>query len=538
MSSIRQFAIVAVVLILSLAPESLAQPYTIPVGNSAPDISGIDPSLAVFGGTSKWGDYDKDGFLDFVLTGRMVDNTIGFEPLVGAIFKGIPPAVGGATISYIQYSVVDALWLSDVEWGDYDNDGDLDLVMIGSATAEKPYSGVAFVYRNEETAVAIPNFTQFNLPINGVYSGSVDWGDYDNDGDLDLLITGVTSPGENHTELLRNDGNDTFTPVASGLPDVGFGDARFADVDNDADLDIVLTGALSSDVLVADVFQNSEGAFTSTSSPIEPALFGKIDFADYDEDGDNDMLISGGSPSPLVFEASTRIYNNDASGNFLPSGHDLVDLYGGDAGFVDYDNDGDIDVYETGSEHPFTTGTTIMNASINNGSSFVRTNLLTSGLGAAPFPGSKSGTISFGDYDGDTDLDIMLTGIVADSIFLATYNNLGGFNTRPQEPANLTTTVSGADVTFSWSAPVDGQTNSASLTYNIRIGTAPVLGDVVAPPSYFNRGNLAIPASGDITSTEWIIRGLPPGTYYWSVQSVDWGFYGSTFPSEQQVIVP
>ena len=523
---------------VSAALPCIAQPYTIPLGNAAPDVTGIDPTIAVYQGTSKWGDYDKDGFIDFILTGRTVDNNLGFEPLLGALFKGISPTSGGASISYIQYSIIEAVWLSDAEWGDFDNDGDLDFALIGSNTVERPYSGIAKVYRNEGVSVGIPSFTPIDLPVPGVYSGSVEWGDVDNDGDLDLLLTGVSAPGVHHTSLIRND-NSTFFEVVADLPDIGFGDARFVDIDGDADLDIALTGALGNNISTAGVFRNGGNlTFSLIPNTLTPVLFGSVDAADYDEDGDQDILIAGGEVGPLLMVGSSSIYDNDGTGTLTVAPRTLVSLYNGEAGFVDYDNDGDTDIYTTGSQHPFTQGTTVMNASVNDGAAFVRTNLLTSGLGAAPFPGVKTSTIAFGDYDRDADLDIMLTGITNDSLFMAIYGNLGPFNTRPREPDSLASIVNGTTVDLSWSAPVDGQTASVSMTYNVRIGSAPGASDIVSPPATLSTGNLAIPRNASITTAGWTISNLSSGTYYWSVQAVDAGFLGSRFATEQQFVIP
>ena len=528
----------AFVCTLVSAQPVLSQPYAIPVANSAPDIAGIDPTIAVFQGTTKWGDYNKDGFIDFLLTGRTVENNLGFEPLVGAIFRGNPPTNTTAAISYTQFSIIQPTWLSDAEWGDYDNDGDLDLVLIGSNTVENPLSGVAELYRNEGVGSGIPSFTSFDLPVPGLYSGSAEWGDYDNDGDLDILLSGVSSPGAHHTELLNNN-NGVFTSVANNFAEIGFGDARFADVDNDFDLDVVLVGALSNNVSVSAVYRNDGGdSFVELPTQIEPTLFGNVDFADYDEDGDIDILVAGGKLGSLVMEGSTTVYNNDGSGVFSAANLDLVSLYYGEAGFVDYDTDGDVDIFTTGSQHPFTRGTTVMNASENDGASFVRTNLLTSGLGAAPFPGTKMGTMSFGDYDNDADLDIFLTGVVDDVIFMAIYGNLGAFNTRPREPEDLQTTVNGNEVDFSWTGPVDGQTETLSLSYALRIGSQPGGGDIVSPASSFGTGRVLIPKLGQITTPGWKIFNLNSGTYYWSVQAIDAGFVGSLFAPEQQFVIP
>jgi hypothetical protein len=77
----------------------------------------------------------------------------------------------------------------DVAWGDYDNDGDLDLYISGSDTGlYDKYIGVSKIYRNDNG-----EFADIGVDILGVHIGALaDWGDYDNDGDLDILIGGFS----------------------------------------------------------------------------------------------------------------------------------------------------------------------------------------------------------------------------------------------------------------------------------------------------------------------------------------------------------
>jgi len=105
------------------------------------------------------------------------------------------------TLSSIDLTGV---YQSSVAWGDYDNDGDLDILLTGKAGSNNP---VAKVYRNDSGT-----FTDIGASLTGVYGGSAAWGDYDNDGDLDILLTGM-----NVCKVYRND-SGTFTDVGA-FPD-------------------------------------------------------------------------------------------------------------------------------------------------------------------------------------------------------------------------------------------------------------------------------------------------------------------------------
>ena len=80
-------------------------------------------------------------------------------------------------------------------WGDYDNDGDLDILLTGSNGGK-----ISKVYRNDSGS-----FADINANLTGVNYGSVAWGDYDNDGDLDILLTGDDTDDNHITKVYRND---------------------------------------------------------------------------------------------------------------------------------------------------------------------------------------------------------------------------------------------------------------------------------------------------------------------------------------------
>lgn len=78
--------------------------------------------------------------------------------------------------------------------------------------------------------------------LQGVSYGDLAWGDYYNDGDLDILLSGLTSNNITRiSKIYRNDGSDTFTETVS-LTGIWHGSVTWWDYDNDDDLDILLTG--------------------------------------------------------------------------------------------------------------------------------------------------------------------------------------------------------------------------------------------------------------------------------------------------------
>jgi len=113
--------------------------------------------------------------------------------------------------------------------GDYDNDGNLDL-LVGSRV---------FHNNGNNTFTELPG-----LSLPPVMYGTAVWGDYNNDGKPDILLTGYSGSYSPFTKVYKNNGDNTFTEdPACSLTGVGFSSAAWGDYDNDGDLDIILTGS-------------------------------------------------------------------------------------------------------------------------------------------------------------------------------------------------------------------------------------------------------------------------------------------------------
>jgi len=119
------------------------------------------------------------------------------------------------------------------------------------------------------------------------------------------------------------------------------------------------------------------------------------------------------------------------------------------------------------------------------------------------------------------------------------HNTSANTNTPPSAPSNLAVSFSGTNVDLSWDAGNDAQTPTPGLTYNLRVGTTPGGSQIVASQSGSN-GRRRITAMGNTQLSRTAhLHGLTPGaTYYWSVQTVDSAFAGSSFASEGGFTVP
>jgi hypothetical protein len=297
---------------------------------------------------------------------------------------------------------------SSVAWGDYDNDGDLDIVLSGWADGSR----VSKVYRNDAGA-----FADISAGLIGLTEGSLDWGDYDNDGDLDILLTGhsVIAP---MSQVYRNDGGGAFSDISAGLTGVFGSSAAWGDCDNDGDLDILLTGTSGlypSYAPLSKVYRNdTPSGFTDIGAALTAVRSSAAAWGDYDNDGDLDILLAGLATDGRV----SKVYRNDGVSGFSDIGAGLTGVSSGSVAWGDVDHDGDLDILLTGH-----TGVSEVSQVYRNDGSGVFTD-----IGAA-LAGVAYGSGAWGDCDNDGDLDIVLTGLMGSTRVSKVYRNdgLGAF---------------------------------------------------------------------------------------------------------------
>ena len=450
-------------------------------------------------GSTAFGDYDNDGDLDLVVTGS------GTSRLYKNDGSGIYTEDTGSSLPEI--------YQTSVAFGDYDNDGDLDILIAGKLATTIPLTKL---YKNNGSGIFTEDTGSY---LSGVYKGSVVFGDYDNDGDLDILISGQDSLAylvSKTSKLYQNDGSGIFTQdTRSSLRGVWNSSTAFADYDNDGDLDILIAGMDTANVSISTLYNNDgSGVFTEdTGSSLEGVDVGSTAFGDYDNDGDLDLLITGGSAQSL---RSSKLYKNNGSGIFTEDiGSSLEQVFKGSTTFGDYDNDGDLDILITG----FASFSYISKLYKNDGSG-IFTEDITSSLA-----GVYKSCAAFGDYDNDGDLDILIIGDRG-GLYAKLYQN-GGTETNalPTPPTTLNSDFVNNKLVLSWNEAADDNTPSGCLTYNIRVGTTSGGNDVYSgvTPAVFGRIGLVNFDSLNVAN----------GIYYWSVQAVDYGLAKSVWSSEQ-----
>jgi pimeloyl-ACP methyl ester carboxylesterase len=292
------------------------------------------PSFRLFQVCSvDWGDYDNDGDLDIVVAGYSAQ--FGYKSIV---YKN----TGNDSFTEIDAGLY-PLAYGAVKWGDYDNNGDLDIVLTGNGTGMYP---ITRIYKNDSEDI----FTLISSPnVTNVSGSSCDWGDYDNDKDLDLLISGRVSGSEIVTFIHRNDGGGNFTIMdAIDLTGGWIGSVEWGDYDSNGDLDILVTGSNTSGSPQTRIYRNNG---SDVFQDITPALLPQLtdsdtDCGDFDNDGDLDFILSGWNGSSEI----TRLFRNEGNNNFtVVSNVPFIDLRYSSLDWGDFDNDGDLDLLINGS---------------------------------------------------------------------------------------------------------------------------------------------------------------------------------------------
>src|SRR5262245_20848244 len=337
--------------------------------------------------SNAWGDYDNDGDLDLAVS-------LGTgEVRLYRNDRGVLVSVGAA----LGMPQAGSHELRGLSWGDYDGDGFVDL--LGGST---PTDKLTVVLHNEAGKRFVDVAAAIGLTIPGRSARQTNWVDYDNDGDLDVY----SSDRSGDNTLFRNDGG-RFTHVFVGVgptdprPTVG---ACWFDMDDDGDLDLFLANQSGA----ADAMWRNDGsAFVDVApklgmtGPPRTKDEGGVGCAigDYDNDGDLDIFVSN--------YGHNQLYRNNHNGTFTDVAKELgvgVENHAVGADWGDYDNDGDLDlsvisyVGAPGEQQP-------LNALFRNDGAKGFTNVLTK----ESLLNRGDHAVQMVDFDNDGGLDLSLT---------------------------------------------------------------------------------------------------------------------------------
>ncbi len=254
-------------------------------------------------------------------------------------------------------------------------------------------------------------FTNSNITLPFTLNGVMAVGDYDNDGRLDLAITGISEAGLYQTSIYHNDGGGNFSLAYTNVSGANQSTLVWVDLDNDGRLDLVVSGTAGDLAGLTQIWRNTGSGFVQVPTSLPGTFNSAMAVGDFDNDGLPDLLIGGGT--------STTLFRNLGHFGFTTNGTPtLPGAQNGDAQFADFDNDGWPDV-ALGylSSIAITTNNSYVAGIFGNqgGTNFNLTSLV---------PNAAEGRMGVADFNNDGRLDI---GMVGQSPFLATFlANTGG----------------------------------------------------------------------------------------------------------------
>jgi len=253
-------------------------------------------------GYYSWVDYDNDGWLDVFDAMAWSDAGVPTNALFHASGSGSFTSVATGILVTDRFVGVE-----DAAWGDYDGDGDQDLLVTDPhAWWNNPSAYPNHFYRNDGGGV-FTRITNNAIALDRTSSLVPAWADYDNDGKLDVFITSYSDT----SRLFHNDGNGQFTRILMG-PGVDTAQPAWGDFDNDGDLDLYI--ARGQGTATANLFYRNNGdgtfsAITNGSPANDVARSGSCIWGDYDNDGFLDLFVANNRGEPDC------LYHNNGNGN-------------------------------------------------------------------------------------------------------------------------------------------------------------------------------------------------------------------------------
>ncbi len=248
--------------------------------------------LIGYGGAINWLDYNRDGKLDVMFGNN------GMPPRYSYFFRN--DNLLSFTNVALQIGINDSASTLTIASADYDNDGDIDIFCGTQSYPTSLYTSVLFKNNGDGTFTEVTGASGITTNF---YTWGAEWGDYNNDGWMDLFLASTTG----YYQLYKNNGNGTFTDVSIQMGVNGTGlcySCAWLDYDNDGDLDIYLARGQN----IQDMMYRNDGTtFTEVATQVGITdLYHSscVTAGDYNNDGWVDVYLNNNGNA-------NRLYKNN-----------------------------------------------------------------------------------------------------------------------------------------------------------------------------------------------------------------------------------
>jgi len=438
-------------------------------------------------------DFDNDGFQDIFFTGAIdSDGDTNVDVTSNDLYKNT-----NGNFSSIQNFGETSVHLSAVKFIDFDNDGLLDIVTTGLS-----YNDIVNYqqYRYKNTGSA---FTLLDNAAGKIYGG-LDVFDINHDGKQDYAINGtqyIEGVGFSQDLDLYLNNSNGFQKTEAWLQGTQNGSFKVIDLNNDNELDAVVNGFNSDYEGTFNVYINENGTLVQKSQ-LPPVSASKMAFADFNGDGFLDFVVTGQDEN---YDSYLAVFTNDAQGNFTESKFEGEGLSAGNVEVGDLNNDGYYDFVVMGDDDNYDGYTNVYhyNPQLQKFEKSEDSGLYNLGSG---------GTLALFDYDNDGNLDILANGFDWADPDLMPYtklfrNTTTVSNQKPNAPTILTAIENNNKINFSWSGASDDKTLENSLQYELTVGSESGKADI---------------AKYIVTTKSWYLdKANLPSKIFWSVKAID-----------------
>ena len=499
------------------------------------------------GGSGQFGDINNDGNLDLLLSSQ--DRTVIYEANGGWYGNKITEGFGD-----LRYG--------DSNWIDYNNDGNLDFIIIACTNTGDPYNtssvslyknvdGTSFVKDEENSAVLaeakvyVPNANHDNMELQFHRVAS---GDFNNDGWVDVIISGEPASGYDHwrlTKLFWNN-NGTFEADQSGaIEQVNNNGTFVADFDNDGFMDFVVGGYADTAGKQVTGIYFSNGDKTFTQLYLDGCQAGNLLVTDVNNDSYQDILVSGYGAFNGI-----GLFVNNGDRTFTYKSRDEIGLSENEnwqwsscrsymvAG--DLNNDGYNDIVTHSKWDGTAKYTQIL---LNNGDCTFTRNTNHNNIAV------RNGGVSIFDFNHDGRLDVHAFGYGGENGELNPYyiekqdeNGKAWFNnfmvntteaaayTAPTTPRMAAFEQVEGDVVLTWDAATDAISGEAGIRYNVYAKNL-VSGEVsMVAPANIETGALKFTNHATfLNGTSYTFKGMNAADYEFGVQAINNGNVASAF---------